>query len=212
MTIGGRAFGARPVCTQVRSNLTFGESPARFSPASVTASSENRNQIASHSSGIIILPFPRSRVFQVAHDCGMLPLALGMVGTLAKDQPLDPASWRTVHEKLQAKHTKFLKIDNAKLFYAIDISLHDLPSTQQEQLQLMAVLASGVVATSEMLANLWNKVRNAFRMLLVADYAVFHMCFVRTRWPSRSLGYACHLLTLFLCSVLLLLTLLRHPH
>ena len=99
----------------------------------------------------------------------MLPLALGMVGTLAKDQPLDPVSWRTVHEKLQGKHTKFRKVDNAKLFYAIDTSVCDLPSTQQEQLQLMAVMASGVVATAEMLASLWDQVCRIRGMLLFAD-------------------------------------------
>ena len=49
---------------------------------------------------------------------GMLPLVLGMVGSLAKDQPLEPASWRTVHEKLRRPHTKFREMDNAKLFYA----------------------------------------------------------------------------------------------
>ena len=99
----------------------------------------------------------------------MLPLALGMVGTLAKDQPLDPASWRTVHEKLQGKRTKFREVENGKLFSTIDTSLCDLPSTQQEQLQLMAVMVSGVVATAEMLASLWDQVCRTRGMLLFAD-------------------------------------------
>lgn len=103
----------------------------------------------------------------------MLPLALGMAGTLAQDRPLDPASWQTVHEKLREKHnTKFREMENGKLFSAIDASLCDLPCTQQEQLRLMAVMASGVVATSEMLANLWKQVCFGSvrrRMLLVAD-------------------------------------------
>lgn len=104
------------------------------------------------------VPMPRLPLLQVARDCGMLPLALSMVGTLAKDQPLDPASWRLLHEKLSVKHNKFLDMQNGKLFYAIDVSLRSLPSNQQEQLQLMAVMASGVVATSEMLASLWDQV------------------------------------------------------
>ena len=88
----------------------------------------------------------------------MLPLALGMVGSLAKDQPLDPKSWRTVHEKLQVPRTKFRDVENGKLFSTIDTSLCDLPSTQREHLQLLAVMASGAVATSDMLANLWDQV------------------------------------------------------
>lgn len=95
---------------------------------------------------------------QVAGDCGMLPLALGMAGTLAKDQPLDPASWRSLHEKLHETRVKFRQVENGKLFSTIDTSLCDLPLAQQEQLQLMAVMASGVVATSDMLANLWDQV------------------------------------------------------
>lgn len=111
---------------------------------------------------------------KVAHDCGVQPLALSMVGYLAKDQPLDPASWRTVHEKLRGTHFKFRKLDQARLFSAIDTSFLGLPSNQQEQLQLMAVMASGVAATSEMLASLWNQVWKPLtsanvRVFLVAD-------------------------------------------
>eukprot|EP00752_Nemacystus_decipiens_P014758 g13139.t2 len=102
-------------------------------------------------------PIPTEEARKVARDCGMLPMALGMAGTLAKKQPLDPASWRTVHEKLREKRAKFRGMDNGRLFSVIDASLCDLPSAQQEQLRLMAVMASGVVATSEMLANLWKQ-------------------------------------------------------
>ena len=95
----------------------------------------------------------------------MLPLALGMVGNLAKERPLDPTMWRKLH-------TKFLELERGKLlqvlFQVIDTSVDDLPSTQQAQLQLMAVMASGVVATPEMLANLWDQVCTFLHMLLVA--------------------------------------------
>eukprot|EP00903_Cladosiphon_okamuranus_P006182 g6079.t1 len=87
----------------------------------------------------------------------MLLLALGMVGTLAKDQPLDPVSWRAVHKELRGKHTMFRDMENGKLFSTMDASVCDLPSNQREQLQLMAVMASGVVATPEMFANLWDQ-------------------------------------------------------
>ena len=107
----------------------------------------------------------------------MLPLALGVAGALAKDQPLDPASWRTVHENLREKHTDFREMENGKLFSAIDASLCDLPFARQEQLRLMAVMASGVAATSEMLANLWEQVcwysARRVRALPVADFCFF---------------------------------------
>eukprot|EP00903_Cladosiphon_okamuranus_P006199 g6096.t1 len=102
-------------------------------------------------------PLPIEETRQVAHDCGMLPLALGVVGTLAKGQPLDPVSWRAVHKKLREERSMFRDMENGKLFSTIDASVCDLPSNQREQLQLMAVMASGVVATPEMLANLWNQ-------------------------------------------------------
>lgn len=94
----------------------------------------------------------------MAHDCGLLPLALGMVGTMANEQPLDPSSWRAVHEKLAEKRTKFEQMEGGKLFSTIHTSLCNLPLTQQEHLRLLAVMASGALATHEMLANLWSQV------------------------------------------------------
>lgn len=184
----------------------------RFYPASAAASSEIRNLnyyyfyevtnayvrnlIASHKGNFLFWGGGGSTHIcscrcidcaQVARDCGMLPLALGMAGTLAKDQPMDPASWQTVHEKLQEKHTKYQEMENGKLFSVIDTSLFDLPFTQQEQLRLMAVMASGVVATSEMLANLWKQVCVDRRRLVVARFAsqspvMLHRCCSHRRW------------------------------
>lgn len=99
----------------------------------------------------------------------MLPLTLGIVGTLVKDQPLDPASWRAVHEKLQENHAKYHQMENCELFYAIDTSLRALPMTPHKQLQLMAVMASGVVATLEMLANLWKQVTHGACFSLLSE-------------------------------------------
>ena len=81
-----------------------------------------------------------------------------MIGVLAKERPRDPSTWRVVHEKIAEKRTKFEEMENGKLFSTIHTSLCDLPRTQQEQLRLMAVMASGAVATKEMLANLWSQV------------------------------------------------------
>ncbi|CAM9436286.1 unnamed protein product, partial [Hapterophycus canaliculatus] len=110
---------------------------------------------------------------KVADDCCLLPLALGIVGNLARDEPLDPVSWQMLHDKLQEKPVKFRRLENGKLFSMIETSLRGLPSAQQEQLQLMAVMASGVAATREMLANLWAQVymRESYRLHdLVLEY------------------------------------------
>lgn len=114
--------------------------------------------------------------YQVADDCGLLPLALGIVGNLAREQPLDPASWQTLHDRLlKGKNAKFRQLDDGKLFSTIDASIFDLPSNQQKQLQLMAVMASGVAVTPEMLAILWDQ---------VCQYKVVGMCHTSAVSPS----------------------------
>ena len=95
----------------------------------------------------------------------MLPLALGIAGAMVKNQPLDASSWRTVHENLKKKSKlKDMRSEmshgSKSIFSTIDASVDILPRTVQEQLLLMAVLASGVTASSEMLASLWDVVRN----------------------------------------------------
>ena len=103
---------------------------------------------------------------QVADDCCMLPLALGIAGAMVKDQPLDASSWRTVHESLRKKNKlKYMRSEemsqSKSIFSTIDASVDILPRTVREQLLLMAVLATGVTASSEMLASLWDVVRNS---------------------------------------------------
>ena len=95
----------------------------------------------------------------------MLPLALGMAGAMVKNQPLDASSWRTVHENLKKKNKlKYMRSEemsqSKSIFATIDASVDVLPRTVQEQLLLMAVLASGVAASPEMLASLWDVVRH----------------------------------------------------
>ena len=97
----------------------------------------------------------------------MLPLALSMAGTMAKDQPLDASSWRTLHETLQEKYFKLEEMrpedmtsQSKSIFSTIHASVDILPRTVREQLRLMVVMASGVAADSEMLASLWDVVRN----------------------------------------------------
>ena len=95
----------------------------------------------------------------------MLPLALSIAGAMVNDQPLDASSWRTVHESLKKKNKlRYMRSEemsqSKSIFSTIDTSVDILPRTVQEQLLLMAVLASGVAASSEMLASLWDVVRN----------------------------------------------------
>ena len=104
---------------------------------------------------------------QVADDCSMLPLALSMAGAMAKDQPLDASLWKTVHETLQKKCIKLkdmrqeeMTSQSKSIFSTIDASVDNLSRAVREQLHLMVVLASGVPASSEMLASLWNVVRS----------------------------------------------------
>ena len=112
---------------------------------------------------------------QVADDCSMLPLALSMAGAMAKDQPLDASSWRTLHETLQEKDFKLEEMrpeemtsQNKSIFSTIHASVDILPRTVREQLRLMVVMASGVAADLEMLASLWDVVRNYQFLLLIA--------------------------------------------
>lgn len=97
----------------------------------------------------------------------MLPLALGMAGAMARGQPLQAASWRSVHEKLQRRDTKLrqMQSEHETLFSTIEASANELPSSQQQQLRLMAVMASGVSATLDMLASLWDVVRVSAEVL-----------------------------------------------
>lgn len=115
----------------------------------------------------------------------MLPLALGMVGTLAKDQPLDPASWYSLHEKLREASDSFEQTDDGALFSSILTSFDFLPPAQQDQLRLMAVMPSGVVATSEMLANLWDQVSMRYHIRHAARVSISEVqqaCRRRCRW------------------------------
>ena len=73
----------------------------------------------------------------------MLPLALGIAGAMVKYM-------RSEEMSHQSK----------SIFSTIHASVDILPRTVQEQLLLMAVLATGVTASSEMLASLWDVVRN----------------------------------------------------
>lgn len=102
---------------------------------------------------------------QVAVDCGMIPLAADIAGRYMKQEALHAACWQSVHEDIKNRRAvKFhgtVNIERRTIFAAIDIGYDALPSEQQEQLRLLAVMASGVPATWDMVANLWNKVRVA---------------------------------------------------
>lgn len=94
--------------------------------------------------------------------CGRLPLALNMAGRLGSEDPLSPACWGRVLERLRDKYKKFKKEkvseDGGALFPVIDVTFDRLPERQQEQFTLMAVVAPGVPFSTEMMANLWETV------------------------------------------------------
>ena len=99
-----------------------------------------------------------------ADDCSWLPLTLSVAGAMTKKQPPDASSWRAVHDTLEKKlkemRSEEMTSRSKSIFSIIDASVEDLPTTVRQQLHLMVVLASGVAANSEMLASLWNVVRN----------------------------------------------------
>ena len=129
----------------------------------------------------------------------MLPLALSMAGAMVKDQPLDASSWRTLHETLQKKYIKLKEMRSEEMksiFSTIDASVDILPRIVREQLLLMAVLASGVAASSDMLASLWDVVRN-YQYLS----AWFVGLYTSPLWGFFSLGVLIQLITLLLASL-----------
>lgn len=99
---------------------------------------------------------------QVARDCGYLPMALAIVGCLPrlKSRGLDSAVWRKVHEDLMVDKSGMQRAKGGageSLGRVLDASFDVLSSKKQEELLRMAVLAKGVLASEDMLLNLWQR-------------------------------------------------------
>ena len=112
-----------------------------------------------------MLPFlfigPCADVTQVAEHCAMLPLALNVVGSLARDDPLEATTWQRLHDELLAKRIELLESEPecaAHVFAVVCAGLCHLSEAQKGQFLLLAVLSPGAIATTDMLANLWDTV------------------------------------------------------
>ena len=62
--------------------------------------------------------------------------------------------------KLKEMRSEEMTSQSKSIFSTIDASVENLPRNVREQLHLMVVMASGVDADSDMLASLWDVVRN----------------------------------------------------
>lgn len=103
---------------------------------------------------------------QVAGDCAMLPLALNVVGSLARERPLEAATWQDLHDELLTKRVELFEAEpepEAHLFAAVDAGIDHLPDPQKERFSLLAVMSPGAIATTDMLANLWDMVRESYK-------------------------------------------------
>lgn len=94
----------------------------------------------------------------------MLPLALNVVGALARDRPLEAATWQRLHDELRAKRVEVFASDPervAHLFAAVDAGIGYLSGPHKERFRLLAVMSPGAMATTDMLASLWDMVRES---------------------------------------------------
>lgn len=94
----------------------------------------------------------------------MLPLALNVVGALARERPLEAATWQGLHDELQTKRVELFESEpehEAHLFAAVDAGIGHLPEPKKERFSLLAVMSPGAIATPDMLANLWDMVRES---------------------------------------------------
>lgn len=93
----------------------------------------------------------------------MLPLALSMAGRVAITESSKCTFGQRVHKRLRDHKTTFLKknLQEEKLtLFSVISATNDLLSTDEEdRFFLLAVMAPGVPATQDMLANLWGTVR-----------------------------------------------------
>ncbi|CAM9160206.1 unnamed protein product [Choristocarpus tenellus] len=104
---------------------------------------------------------PAEEMLQVARDCGFLPLALAIVGSMmyVKSSPSSPDTWKNVHEQLKHKSHMLQGLqfkEDSKLYSVLALSFCSLTPDLMERFSYLVVLASGVSATSEMLEQLWD--------------------------------------------------------
>ncbi|CAM9678542.1 unnamed protein product [Scytosiphon promiscuus] len=171
-------------------------------------------------SGTVGLPSSQVQevIDQVARDCGYLPVALAIVGCLPslKGRGSDCAAWRKVHEDLMVDKSRMQRAKGGageSLGRVLDASFDALSSKKQEEFLRMAVFPKGVVASEDMLLNLWETedleetrdearglVSRSLLQAVVEGYRLHDLLldFARDRIDSTALRKAISLQTQFL--------------
>lgn len=101
--------------------------------------------------------------------CERLPLALNMVGRSGRgDSSTDsvsPGYWEDALSRLQDKKKMFkterVSDDGTLLLPVMDAAFSKLPTPQKKQFRLMVVVAPEVSITPEMMAHVWDTVRES---------------------------------------------------
>lgn len=96
---------------------------------------------------------------QVARDCGFLPLALAIAGSMHYVKGCgSSARWQELHEVLKSKEEMLRQKaeDLDSIDYVLCSSFEALGKSKQDHFMSMAILPKGVVAPTDMLMNLWE--------------------------------------------------------
>ncbi|CAM9768461.1 unnamed protein product [Scytosiphon promiscuus] len=103
---------------------------------------------------------PRQPALEVADTCAFLPLALAIIGSTLRgaENPLSPNAWRKLQRKLKdRKETIHDEGEWDPLNKVLAVSIDELGQTRRELFLMLAVLGKGVLASAEMLRNLWGE-------------------------------------------------------
>lgn len=98
---------------------------------------------------------------QVAEDCGRLPLALAIAGSMpaVKGGMFSARAWDELHARLRRNKAKMQRMkgeEGSSVRAVLDLSLDALSDGQQERFLSLAVLPHRVTAPADMLAHLWE--------------------------------------------------------
>lgn len=130
--------------------------------------------------------WPCAPRLSVGRDCGLLPLALAIAGSMAvvKGRGRSAQAWLELHSDLDSK-TKMLMArggTRTSIHHVLDSSFDQLGASKQRMFLRVAVLAKGASAPEDMLTNLWEV---EVSMGLVFLIRVYRSCVSRSyRWPE----------------------------
>lgn len=94
--------------------------------------------------------------FQVADDCGFLPLAIAIIGAMGSSRidPHSPETWRGVHARLVEEPT----LVQDHVGGVLTVSFRELNEKARARFRKLGVLVRGVRASVDMVAHLWEEV------------------------------------------------------